>query len=285
MGVHAKLTLLTNLIRVSDQINENGDDYLPQIGEDGSFDDARFRQDIGGIQSISTSHANSDSGLFELNFRDERYLPFEGAGVISYWRLELPKDTNPFDFGTIADVVLHMSYTARDGGVRLAEAARKAFGIVAIEEGEGITDPRLLLWAGPVSYNRIGRLFSVRRNFPEAWLALQTPDSDGNRNAQLHISHRLIAPHAADGAPELLWADVVIDADFGGSSWSGFFLPTLEVAQTAELEPIQVNPLIGALHKQFGVLTGGKSEDWTLRLQTDGDGAMTDIYLVLTYKA
>ena len=22
-------------------------------------------------------------GLFELNFRDERYLPFEGAGVIS----------------------------------------------------------------------------------------------------------------------------------------------------------------------------------------------------------
>jgi hypothetical protein len=29
-----------------------------------------------------------DAGMFELNFRDERYLPFEGAGAISEWRLE-----------------------------------------------------------------------------------------------------------------------------------------------------------------------------------------------------
>jgi hypothetical protein len=27
--------------------------------------------------------------MFELNFRDERYLPFEGAGAISTWQLEL----------------------------------------------------------------------------------------------------------------------------------------------------------------------------------------------------
>ena len=35
------------------------------------------------VQSIVTSHGQNDSGLFELNFRDERYLPFEGAGAIS----------------------------------------------------------------------------------------------------------------------------------------------------------------------------------------------------------
>jgi hypothetical protein len=35
------------------------------------------------MQSIATSHAQNDSGMFELNFRDERYLPFEGAGAIS----------------------------------------------------------------------------------------------------------------------------------------------------------------------------------------------------------
>ena len=55
--------------------------------------------------------------MFELNFRDERYLPFEGAGAISRWRLRLPPvEFQPFDYRTISDVVLHVRYTARDGG-------------------------------------------------------------------------------------------------------------------------------------------------------------------------
>ena len=33
-------------------------------------------------RSIATSSGQNDAGLFELNFRDERYLPFEGAGAI-----------------------------------------------------------------------------------------------------------------------------------------------------------------------------------------------------------
>ena len=36
--------------------------------------------------------AQNDSGLFEPNLRDERYLPFEGCGAISSWCLELPKE-------------------------------------------------------------------------------------------------------------------------------------------------------------------------------------------------
>ena len=53
-------------------------------------------------------HGQSDVGLFEANLRDERYLPFEGAGAISMWRIELPNRTNRFDPATIVDVVLHM---------------------------------------------------------------------------------------------------------------------------------------------------------------------------------
>ncbi|MBK9227461.1 MAG: hypothetical protein IPL67_10515 [Ignavibacteria bacterium] len=37
------------------------------------------------------STGQNDSGVFELNFRDERYLPFENTGAISSWRLELPR--------------------------------------------------------------------------------------------------------------------------------------------------------------------------------------------------
>ena len=33
--------------------------------------------------AIATSTAQSDAGVFEFNFRDERYMPFEGAGAVS----------------------------------------------------------------------------------------------------------------------------------------------------------------------------------------------------------
>jgi hypothetical protein len=67
------------------------------------------------LQSIATSTGQNDGGLFELNFRDDRYLPFEGAGVISKWRLDMPKVCNAFDYNTISDVLLSVSYTAREG--------------------------------------------------------------------------------------------------------------------------------------------------------------------------
>ena len=57
------------------------------------------------------------------DFRDERYLPFEFAGAVSRWRIELPPETNFFDFDTLSDVVLHLNYTAREGGDVLRAAA------------------------------------------------------------------------------------------------------------------------------------------------------------------
>lgn len=39
--------------------------------------DSRFIVDRRILEAITTSTAQNDSGLHELNFRDERYLPFE----------------------------------------------------------------------------------------------------------------------------------------------------------------------------------------------------------------
>jgi hypothetical protein len=85
--------------------------------------DPRFRDYAGAIQSMVTSTAQQDSGLFEFNLRDERYLPFEGSGVISDWHLRLPAAFRQFDYNTITDVILHIHYTAREGGTGLAAAA------------------------------------------------------------------------------------------------------------------------------------------------------------------
>ena len=43
-------------------------------------------------------------------------MPFEGAGVISRWKLELPREKRQFDFNTFADVIVHIKYTKREGG-------------------------------------------------------------------------------------------------------------------------------------------------------------------------
>ena len=52
--------------------------------------------------------------MFEFTFRDERYLPFEGAGVISNWELKLPNKIRSFDYNTISDVIIHISYTTEE---------------------------------------------------------------------------------------------------------------------------------------------------------------------------
>jgi hypothetical protein len=72
-------------------------------------------------QQIALSRGADDSGVFVLNFSDERYLPFEGTGAVSTWRLSLPRATNRFDFSAISDVVVNLKYTARDGGARFRQ--------------------------------------------------------------------------------------------------------------------------------------------------------------------
>jgi len=108
-NISAKLRLESSKIRTNDFLAN--DDYL----EDPDGSDERFQyRPIPEGASISTSGAMMDSGMFDFNFRDERYLPFEGAGAISEWELELPADYRQFDYGTITDVILHVSYTARE---------------------------------------------------------------------------------------------------------------------------------------------------------------------------
>ena len=105
-----------------------------------------------------TSTGQNDAGLFEPSMRDERYLPFEGAGAISQWRLELPMAFKAFDYGTISDVILHLRYTARDlrdddGGIAFRAAAT-----------DSVTD---LL--GAADGQPLFRLFSLRHEFPSEW--------------------------------------------------------------------------------------------------------------------
>lgn len=104
--------------------------------------------------SISASNAQNDAGVFELHFNDERYLPFEGAGAISEWRIELPSAIRAFNYDTIPDVIMHLSYTALDGDRAAAESSLQQ----ALEDYA--TD------------NGLYRMFSMRHEFAAAFQQL-----------------------------------------------------------------------------------------------------------------
>lgn len=95
--VHAKLTLLSHQIRRKPNYTD--------------APDLRFDS----IQSIVTSSGVGDTGLFETNLQDARYLPFEGCGAVARFRLEVP-EFRQFDLTTLSDVIVTVSYTAREGG-------------------------------------------------------------------------------------------------------------------------------------------------------------------------
>lgn len=144
-SVHCKLTQLSSHIR---------HDKLAGGGYARGEEDPRFTDYYGASDAIVTSSAGSDSGLFETQLRDDRFLPFEGSGVISRWRLELPGEFRQFDYATISDVVLTIRYTARDGGDGLRDQATAA--IRAIPERQG---------------KPLNVLLSGRSDFPTEWAA------------------------------------------------------------------------------------------------------------------
>ncbi len=117
-GINATLNLLENKFR---NTAIGGKSYEENTEET----DERFSAYIIPIKAVAVSSAQNDSGMFELNFKDERYLPFEGAGVISKWRLELPS-IRQYDYQTISDAIIHLKYTANEGGERLKAAANKS---------------------------------------------------------------------------------------------------------------------------------------------------------------
>lgn len=77
---------------------------------------------------MALGNAQDDPGLFLTaignNLSDQRYLPFKNSGAISSWHFEMLAANNEIDLSTVGDVVLHLFYTALDGGDFLKAAAQ-----------------------------------------------------------------------------------------------------------------------------------------------------------------
>jgi hypothetical protein len=171
-SVNCTLSLLKSGIRKTPVLRDGV--YAREDAEDDRFEDY-----FGSLQSIVTSSAQTDGGLFETNLRDERYLPFENAGAISEWQLELPGnpskgDLVQFDYETISDVILHVRYTAREGGSLLRQGAINNLKML-------IDDAKA---AGSI------RLFSVRDEFSNEWAKFQAQVPGANQRFPLELGLR-----------------------------------------------------------------------------------------------
>jgi len=129
-------------------------------------------------ETIAFTSSLNSSGLFELEPENGMLLPFEGMGVDTVWRLELPKPANPFDYRTIADVLLTVEYTALNSVDYRQKVVRDLY--------RSFTGDRAL---------------SLRDQFADAWYELNHPEQvEDSRQMQvkLPVMRQDFPPHVTD---------------------------------------------------------------------------------------
>ncbi|NVB39975.1 hypothetical protein G6O69_19175 [Pseudenhygromyxa sp. WMMC2535] len=232
----ARLELVEHRTRISPA---PGSDYADEAV------DGRFERGYGGGEAIATSTAVADAGLFNLDFRDERYLPFEYAGAVSSWTLRLPQQLRQFDYRSIADVVIHVDYTARDGGDALRTAAEDSLAerLDAAVDGQTLT-----------------QLIVAHEAFPNDWERLLSPDEGAtSQDMRLPLSLAHFPYFAQRRGLEVVGVDFALLAQEGVDAQSPF-----DAALDLDPEALSMTASEGSHYVgSTGELSGEQPATWT----------------------
>jgi hypothetical protein len=242
-NVVCEVMLIHNSIRLEPDIS-GGYPRRPLTEED-----PRFVDGFAAVQGIVTGNAIDDPGIFVRditeNLADPRYLPFENAGVISEWRIELPPSRNVLDLSTVTDVKLHLHYTALDGGRALREEA-----LQYVEEQ--VPDS-------------IEIAFDARSEFPEAWNSFIT-GAGGDQRFVLPLRPGLLPPVARTGTPQITRCEIWLLSDHQDIEFEASLLP-----------PFPANPdtpisdgVVSCHH--FEIDPGQSLQEITVRVRERGAG-------------
>jgi hypothetical protein len=108
-------------------------------------------------ETIALSSPINATGLFDLDVQQQTdmLLPMEGTGVDTQWEFRMLKSSNPFDYDSIADVLLTIEYTALNSFDYYQQV---------------IQSPAL---SRPLSADQA---YSFRRDFADAWYDLHNPE-------------------------------------------------------------------------------------------------------------
>lgn len=152
-NLNATLTQLSHQTLI--EPDKNGINYLLLQPTD-EMPPLSIRSDWRAHQQVALSRGENDSGLFQLNFQDEHYLPFEGTGAISTWRLEFSGIEGLIDLTRIQDVIIQLNYTALPGGENFANEVKSK--LPATQQA---------------------KLFLLKQDFSEAWQQFMQSPKEG----------------------------------------------------------------------------------------------------------
>ncbi|ETS87119.1 hypothetical protein PFICI_00947 [Pestalotiopsis fici W106-1] len=282
-GLNATLTLTQHQYRVSPLAGGGtAKDYLSTTAD-------AFRSDAVPVSSVAISSGTNDAGVFELDYTSTgKYMPFEGAGAISSWRLRLPSQMRRFDYESISDVLLHVQYTSLDGGELLKSAAESAVkSMIAGVESEGRT-------------RGFFAMFDLRNDFVNAWHSFQTGMLASSRvggkasgTLQLDgggggvkggLKSRL--PHWSRSQPRLVVKTVML-ACRNAKLVRGMTIPDVVGEQPTVDETRIGTGSTSVMLRTFGELSVDNLDGWTLKASGvplgDKVDRLDNIYMLIEY--
>jgi hypothetical protein len=112
----------------------------------------------------------------------------------------MPSGVTPFDFRTISDVILHLKYTARDGGDQLRQDAATSL------------QTRVNSMLVSLKDTGLSRMFSARHEFPTEWYAFLNPAAGADQVLTLNLTRDRF-PYFASVAPTLKIKSIELVAD------------------------------------------------------------------------
>ena len=146
------------------------------------------------------------------------YLPFEGTGAVSNWRLTMPMATNLIDFSTISDVVIQLQYTALDGGKKFREDVA---GLDALKPYSG------------------AKLLSLSQQYSQQWYTFMTDDSNDAARTMTFDLANLLPPNLTKGRLVKLYFKLDVPQGVNASSATPYitFQLTEQLSQSVLLTP------------------------------------------------
>jgi hypothetical protein len=264
-NVNCRMTLNSSEIRISNAV---GSGYAKEGAED-----IRFISQPGTGESIATSHGEYDNGLFALKFDDERFLPFEDAGAISSWDIYMPREHNQFDFSTMTDFIMHISYMAQEGGEQLAAAAESQ--LDEILPGNGML------------------LVGLKNGFPAAWETFLNPSPSGSEQVFSCVLSKEYYPFLGrSSSMTLTKLGLVVHGNYNGNYIARVDIPGQDKTDCLLTKDSSLN----GMHHKPDVFEGTAPAVGTftvmIRRDTSGSGDfsslppedMNDIFLTLHYE-
>jgi peptidoglycan hydrolase-like protein with peptidoglycan-binding domain len=239
--------------------------------------------DTGGVEAIITSTGVSDRG-YEMRGGDDRYFPFEGAGVEnSVWQLQLNPVFQQFDYSTITDVILNLHYTARDGGVPLASTNATAV-------AKGISS--LFTDTGAAKGPGVFRLISVRHEYPSAWAAFLNPGPNNDQILTLDIESDRFPFFTTGGQIQITGIDAI--ADVPDNTYSFTVIPAGSPQNAAGVTAAMTaqQPYRGVYWAEPKLTGSGPLGAWSFKLKSSGvndfrsltPNQISDLVLILQYR-